>query len=304
MTKSGMSSPDQFFQESKLLYKSSHPNVCQIHYACHDKDHIYIAMPLYRNGSIKSWMAKEFLTVREIVVVGSQIASGLHNIHSKGLVHFDIKPDNILLSDRGEAIVSDFGQAAQLNLFGKAMQPKLYSKGVAPEVTETNVYDRRFDIYQLGLTLYRMCNGNENFNRQFARFVDGEMFNIEDFRHALAHGLFPDRNSFLPHIPTNLKTMIRTCLEVDPAKRYPTAIAASNALATIREGLLDWRFRPEESKEVWIRNGTGTSYEVTRYSDGRTECYRVAATGRRQKESKGCLAKATDTQMRSLLGSL
>lgn len=304
MEKAKMSSPDRFFRESKLLYRSAHPNVCQIHYACHDKDYVYVAMPYYKNGSLKNWMAKEHLTVREIVVCGTQIASGLHNIHSKGLVHFDVKPDNILLSDRGEAILSDFGQAAQLNAFGKAMQPSLYSKGIAPEATTTNVYDGRFDIYQLGLTLYRMANGNEKFLEQFSKFMLLGTLDLPAFGQALSKGTFPDRDLFLPHIPTSLRTMIRTCLEVDPKKRYPTAIAASNALATIKEGLLDWRYRSEPAKAVWTRNGTGTSYEVTRHADGRTECYRIAESGQRRKDNKGFMPNVSDTQMRTLLGGL
>ncbi len=90
---------------------SAHPNVVQIHYACYDADRIYLAMPYYRKGSVTSLITDKYMTVREIVTVGCQVLSGLHNIHSKGLIHFDVKPDNILLSDRGEALLSDFGLA-------------------------------------------------------------------------------------------------------------------------------------------------------------------------------------------------
>src|SRR6266481_6240831 len=105
IAKARVASPANFFDESKSLYTSAHPNVVQIHYACYDADSIYLAMPYYRKGSVTSLITDKYMTVREIVTVGCQVLSGLHNIHSKGLIHFDVKPDNILLSDRGEALL-------------------------------------------------------------------------------------------------------------------------------------------------------------------------------------------------------
>lgn len=94
--KATFSNIDEYFVEASLLYLSAHPNVVPIHYACHDTDHVYLAMPLYGKGSLKSRMANRPLTVREMVVISTQVLSGIHNIHSKGLIHFDVKPDNIL----------------------------------------------------------------------------------------------------------------------------------------------------------------------------------------------------------------
>src|SRR5580692_2040210 len=81
ISKAKLNSSTEFFEESKALYASAHPNVVQIHYACQDADNIYIAMPFYKNGSVKDLMATRFMTVREIVRAGCQIVSGLHNIH-------------------------------------------------------------------------------------------------------------------------------------------------------------------------------------------------------------------------------
>jgi serine/threonine protein kinase len=96
ISKNALESVDTFFDEARILYLSSHPNVVPVHYACQDTDSIFIAMPYYRRGSLNALINSRYLTVREIVVLGCQIASGLHNIHSKRLVHFDIKPDNVL----------------------------------------------------------------------------------------------------------------------------------------------------------------------------------------------------------------
>lgn len=91
-----------------------------------DSDHVYVAMPYYRKGSVAGLITGKHMTVREIVTAACQVLSGLHNIHSKSLIHFDVKPDNILLSERMEALISDFGLAKQMNLAGVALQDRLY----------------------------------------------------------------------------------------------------------------------------------------------------------------------------------
>jgi serine/threonine protein kinase len=105
--KSRLASAPSFFEEAKALYASAHPNVVQIYYSCQDADSVYIGMPYHRRGSIGAMMRKESLTVREIAALGCNVLSGLHNIHSKSLMHFDVKPDNVLLSDRGEGLLSE-----------------------------------------------------------------------------------------------------------------------------------------------------------------------------------------------------
>lgn len=82
----------EYFNEASMLYLSSHTNVVPIHYACEDTDYIYLAMPYYKNGSLKALIASQFLTVREIVTYSTQFLSGLHHIHSNKLIHFDVKP--------------------------------------------------------------------------------------------------------------------------------------------------------------------------------------------------------------------
>ena len=91
VAKSRLASSDNFFDESKALYASAHPNVVQIHYACQDENSIYLVMPYYRKGSVKSLMEMRHLSVREIVSLGCQMLSGLHNIHSKKLVRPGMK---------------------------------------------------------------------------------------------------------------------------------------------------------------------------------------------------------------------
>ena len=136
-------------------------------------------MPYYQNGSVKDLITGRHMTVREVIGLATQVLAGLHNIHSKNLVHFDVKPDNILLSPRREALVSDFGQAKQMNYSGIAAQNRHYTPMIPPEALVTDHFDRTFDIYQLGLTLYRMCNGNEHFYSQLATYGNPTNFDRE-----------------------------------------------------------------------------------------------------------------------------
>jgi serine/threonine protein kinase len=250
-----------FFEESRILYLSSHPNVVQIHYACQDDDSIYIAMPLYANGSLNRLLEKRFLTVREIVVHGCQVASALHHIHSKRLIHFDVKPDNILLSDRGEALLSDFGLSRRMTDSGTAQQDKAYMKMVPPEATEAMEHACTYDLYQLGLTLYRMCNGNAAFHQQFNRYLIGEQFERERFLADVRNGAFPCRNTFLEHIPTRIKRVIKQCLEPDPTKRFQAAIEVANELAQIDDSL-DWHYEVLQQGRKWTHKGSEKQIEL------------------------------------------
>jgi eukaryotic-like serine/threonine-protein kinase len=181
-------------------------------------------------------VASRLMSVREIVAVGCQVISALHNIHSKGLIHFDVKPDNVLLSDRGEALLSDFG-LAKPTTGGLANPGLFYTKMIPPEAPAgATAFNRTWDIYQLGLTLYRMCNGNDEFNKQFAQFGG----NAPAFYDAVKAGNFPNRQVFPAHIPQKLRSIIRRCIDVDPVKRYQSALDVANQLAEI-EDLLDWR---------------------------------------------------------------
>jgi serine/threonine protein kinase len=184
VAKAKLASPENFFDEAKALYASAHPNVVPIFYGCFDADCIFLGMPFYKRGSLHALMLTKHLTVREIIVFSSQILTGLHNIHSKGLIHFDVRPNNVLLSDRGEALLSDFGLAKQMNLEGVALQDRIYFKTIAPEGLTGDEFTRAFDIYQFGLTLYRMCNGEESFAAQFQKYGTGANFDRADFRYA------------------------------------------------------------------------------------------------------------------------
>lgn len=297
-----LDSPDNFFDESKALYASAHPNVVQIHYACQDDDYIYIAMPYYRKGSVTRLITDQHMTVREIVTIGCQVLSGLHNIHSKKLIHFDVKPDNILLSARGEALLSDFGLAKQMNFSGIAGQDRLYFKMTPPEATLMDQFDSRFDIFQFGLTLYRMCNGNAEFYAQFAKYGPPQNVDRNAFRYDIRNGLFPDRKLFAPHIPSKLRKIVQKCIQTDPAQRFQSALEVANALAQIDGNTLDWRLAEIADKKVWSKNENGTIYEFTVLANGGSECYKTVRDGQPRRVIDGCRMSISANEIKKFLG--
>ncbi len=299
--KSKLASPENFFDESKALYASAHPNVVQIYYACFDADRIYLAMPYYKRGSLADLVSNGFLTVREIIVIACQVLSALHNIHSKNLIHFDVKPDNILFSDRGDALLSDFGLAKQMNLSGVAYQDRFYFKMIPPEATESDHFTRAFDIYQFGLTLYRICNGEQQFTEQYARYGTGAAFRRADFKFDICNGRFPDRDAHLPHVPEALRKVINRCLAPAPADRFQSAIDVANALAPIDGEYLDWKYEVSDDQRIWTKNIKGTRIVFKVYKDDSTECLKAIGEGLPRKVGDGCQKQMTDRQIRTFL---
>lgn len=243
-----------YFAESSCIYASSHSNVVPIHYACQDADHIYLAMPYYSNGSLKQLMDQRFLTVREIVIFSTQFLSGLNHIHSQRLVHFDIKPDNILLSERNEALVADFGLAKSRGINGLVEQDRLYGKMAPPESYQQVEYDQRYDLYQVGLTLFRMCVGDDRYYSQYDAFVINGQLDRASFRHAVINNQFPKTASdvYPEHIPEALIKVIKKCLQ-DLDNRYSSVVEIVNDLAPIEGQLLDWKYSVIADVKQWTK---------------------------------------------------
>jgi len=290
---------DQLFNESQMLYKSRHHNVVVANYACVDSSNRYISMPLYKNGSLAARIRGGFLTCREIIRYSLQFLSGLNNIHSKGLVHFDIKPENILISDADQALVSDFGLARYTSSLGFAKVDGTTRPYAPPEFfTQSTgmLHNKKFDIYQAGLTLYRMCYRQINFERQLQQYCDArgawDNSRLED---DIQNGRFPDRDFFLPHIPIPLRKIVRTALSTDPDERYPTVIHFLNSLSEITS-VNDFVYRSESGdNEVW----TGGNICIRASKSG--DDWSLSVTKGTKQVRKYCQSSLTEGKKRSLV---
>lgn len=297
--KAEIASQSEYFAEAKTLHATTHQNVVPILYACEDSDFIYIALPFFKRGSLKALLIKRNLTVREIVQIGCQLLSGLHNIHAKNLIHFDIKPDNVLLSDRGEALLSDFGLAKQMYL-GRANQERFYVPIVAPEaIKSAGPFDLRFDIYQFGLTLYRMCRGEDVLRQHLETFITNGDLDRQQFADSVLNETYPDRSIFPEHIPDRLRRVVLKCLKSEPDERFQSALSVANELGKVDQ-CLDWRFDEGANGKSWSRSDGVTEKRFTIHPNGSTEF--VATKGGRQRRTRDhCCKKMTEASVRRVL---
>jgi serine/threonine protein kinase len=303
VSKETMHSVDEYFAESQALYATAHPNVVQVQYACFDELSIYIALPFYEKGSLKRLITGRHMTLRRIITVACQVLSGLHNVHSKGLIHFDIKPDNILLTQRGEAVLSDFGLAKQVNYSGIAVPDRHYTPNIPPEALVTNHFDRTFDIYQFGLLLYRVCTGDTKYYKQLKEFGVGAAFDFERFKFAVTNGQFPDRSDFPPHLPQSVKKVIKKCLAPQPSDRYQSAMEVSNALSRVDGKLLDWQLVDHDDKRVWSKKSDGREFRLTMYNNGSSKLTRSVNGNPVQRIAEGSRDRVTNADIHRLLGA-
>ncbi len=240
-----LTSQAEFFAEAQRLYYSRHPNVVDVKYACQDADHVYLAMPYYERGSLHTLLEQRFLTVREIVKYGLDFLQGLHHVHVKDLVHLDVKPTNILVGGNNVAALADFGISKNLDPAGLAQHGSLYGRHLPPEGLHSTHVGRPADIYQAGLTLYRMCNG-------LKQFADQAPATFSGLEKVILAGTFPNRKAFLPHIPKRLRKLITGALELKPDDRQPTILDLMNQLAVVDQNL-DCRYTPDSGAgiQVW-----------------------------------------------------
>lgn len=260
--KNPSTTPDEYFKEARLLYAHNHNNIVKVNYACEDDDNIYVAMPFYKNGSLKKRISNgNYLTVREAIRYSIQFLSGLNHIHSKGLIHFDIKPDNILISDSNEAMLSDFGLAIYTDAYGFCKAKAFYTPHVTPEQLQNLQQTIKNDIYQAGLTIYRMINGNDLLYRQIPN-TGNPMLDDVAFKRMILNGLFPNRKLYLLHIPKKLKKIIKKCIEPNPNDRYDNTLQIINELASINENL-DIRYGKDSSGQFWEAPKNGYVYKVS-----------------------------------------
>lgn len=290
---------ERYLLEAQLLYKSVHPYVVQVLYACKDAQHIYIAMPYYRRGSLHQVVEAEGLTCRQLIRYSIQFLSGLNNIHSKGLLHFDIKPDNILISDTDEALLSDFGFSKNMDDDGFATPELSYRLHLPPEGSMTSDFNNSADIYQVGLTLYRLLVGLDSLQRQRDSFKLGA-----ELARAQRTETYPDLKQLPLHVPKKLKSIIKKCLRYDPDSRYQSVMDLLNELSSIEDVGLDWRFSTDGGVRRWesiSSDGTGLLVEVA--DNGQCIASKKTSGGTYRKKPKLCEESVTPERIHEILMS-
>jgi serine/threonine protein kinase/Flp pilus assembly protein TadD len=211
-------SMQRFKQELLLASKVSHKNILRIH-DLGDVNGIKFFSMAYVDGEDLHCLLKRVgrLPLEQILSIGRQLCQALEAAHAEGVVHRDLKPQNILLDALGHAYVSDFGLAKSLESDSAAMTQTGVILGtpqyMSPEQVEGAEVDHRSDIYALGLIFYEMAAGESPFAGETAMQVMYRRLKEEP----------RDPRSVNRDLPAYLGKIILRCLERDPAKRYQSA---------------------------------------------------------------------------------
>lgn len=236
-----------YFQEAMLMHAAKHSHIVPIESASSTGDHVVLMMPLFRQGSVADRIRDRPLGLREARRVGLGMLHGLTRIHIAGAIHYDIKPSNLLIGDNDEPLVSDFGQARMIGPLGVAARPPMYPYAIPPEVFNGHVGTVHSDVWQAGLCLYRMLNGEPFHQTGMHKQVAAHGGNLNACR---ASGTLVDADSYLPHVPRPLRRVVRKALARDPADRYASAEELSDALASV-EIKVDWQMAPIPNGMCW-----------------------------------------------------
>ena len=207
---------ERFQREARTMAKLAHPHIVMVLDVGKDAERVYMVMEEVRGGSLRDRLdALGPLAPRHASGVLQQVLQALSVAHERGIVHRDIKPGNILLTEHGDAKVTDFGIAqlkgkdVQLTRAGSMMGTLAF---MAPEQrTDASTVDARADLYALGATLYTLVTGKEAFDL-FAAELEAKLF--MDF-------------------PPGLFEVTRKASRYEPEDRYQTA---AEMLAALREG--------------------------------------------------------------------
>ena len=204
----------KFIREAQSTAELHHPNLVDIYDAGNENGIHYIVMELAEGMTLKRYIRRYGrLSARETVDFAIQIAGAISVAHKNGIVHRDIKPQNILVSDRGVIKVTDFGIAKAATGDTVSANTMGSVRYLSPEQARGGYSDSRSDIYSLGITIYEMATGRVPF--------DGDNAVAIALMH-LQEEITPPRCLF-PDIPVSLENIILKCTMKHPEERYQTA---------------------------------------------------------------------------------
>ena len=233
----------RFRDESRAVAQLSHANIVSVYDVSTSGETEYIVMELIDGITLKQYMERRGrMDWRESLHFISQIMRGLSHAHSRGIIHRDIKPQNIMVLRDGSVKVADFGIACLANAGQTLTQEALGSVHyISPEQARGDRIDARSDIYSAGVVLYEMLTGRLPFEGDSAVSVA--------IQHLSSVPLAP--RDIDPSIPEPLELICMKAMNSDPDKRYPTADAMLEDLEKFRKDpTVDMDYIRKELAEV------------------------------------------------------
>ena len=216
----------RFVREARTALSLKHPNIVRVYDFGQTDGQYFIAMELVQGIDLRSYLTwRKVLDVNRSIIIAHDIALGLGAAHRRGIVHRDVKPQNVLIGSDGSIKLTDFGivsiyqgvDVERLTTSGMTLGTVQY---YAPEQAQGEIVTPAADVYSLGIVMYEMLTGNPPFNGDSAVVV--AMQHIQD------QPVPPGQ--FNPHIPAELEDIILRCLEKDPGDRFSDGSKLARAL--------------------------------------------------------------------------
>jgi serine/threonine-protein kinase len=219
---------ERFRQEARAVARLSHPNVVIVHDFGEDGGLPYLVME-HVDGVTLADMLDEGIPQGQTVDLLAQVASGLDYAHSRGIVHRDIKPQNVLVTHEGRAVLADFGlarimeSARRLTMSGGVVGTPEY---MSPEQASGRPTDHRTDVYALGVILYEMVAGLRPFSAETPLGV--LMKHLQEPP--------PPVHEFRPDLPPSVDAVIQKALAKQPEERFQSASELARAFRDALSG--------------------------------------------------------------------
>ncbi|MDF2813669.1 MAG: protein kinase [Microvirga sp.] len=241
--------------ESQAQSLCGHDHVVEIRSADVFDRSVLIEMEFIDGGSLEDRLRREFVPVVDAIAYVKAVLYALEHAHTRGIVHRDVKPGNIMLAPRG-AKLSDFGTVIHPSS-GIRVTDDFYRPHASPEAANNGEFSPASDVFAAGLTLLRAVNNmSEGWQTLKADAVG--------WRKAVAEGVLPVKIGYADWVPSGLRRVINRACAPNAADRYPSAVAFRQALERLRPERRWVRISPDE----WICDRDGRT-ETVRYVSGR-----------------------------------
>ena len=217
----------KFISEAQAAAGLTHPNIVNVFDVGDDGGVYYIVMELIEGITLKEYISKKGkLSIKEATSIAIQVSMGLEAAHSHGIVHRDVKPQNIIISTDGKVKVTDFGiaRAASSNTISSNVMGSVHYS--SPEQVRGGYSDEKSDIYSLGITLYEMVTGRVPF--------DGDTTVAIAIKH-LQEEMVPP-SVYTPDLPYSLEQIILKCTQKSVDRRYSRM---EDVIADLKHSLID-----------------------------------------------------------------
>ena len=217
----------KFRSEAQAAAGLTHPNIVNVFDVGDDEGVYYIVMELIEGITLKEYISKKGkLSIKEATSIAIQVSMGLEAAHNHGIVHRDVKPQNIIISTDGKVKVTDFGiaRAASSNTISSNVMGSVHYS--SPEQVRGGYSDEKSDIYSLGITLYEMVTGRVPF--------DGDTTVAIAIKH-LQEEMVPP-SVYAENLPYSLEQIILKCTQKSVNRRYERM---EEVIADLKHSLID-----------------------------------------------------------------